>query len=376
MSPNSRVSVSLRLAQSKIAILPHAEFYPPITIRTRHEDVDRADSAYNSSRGNNSKHDANPALHLETVTMSQSKSNSDKPPISQQCVVAAGVVIPFLGCVAAIVLMWWLGWMGWLYLGLFLGGWLITGLGVTVGLHRLLTHRSFETPRWVRAFWSALGATAAEGPPLMWCATHRMHHELSDQDGDPHSPHQHGAGWWSAIRGFVHAHVGWFFTHNANAAMLKRYVPDLLKDRLLVRVSRLYVVWILIGLCLPALIGLLVTGSWTGALLGLLWGGLARIFFVHHVTWSINSICHMFGRRDYASTDHSRNNFLCGVLGHGEGWHNNHHAFPTSARHGLRWWQFDLSWFVIRAMQFFRLARDIRIPSQKALQAKRLVGSH
>ena len=306
--------------------------------------------------------------------MWQRESNSTESSTAQRCVVAAGVMLPLLGFVAAIVLMWSHGWMGWLYLGLFLGGWLITGLGVTVGLHRLLSHRSFETTRLVRAFWIALGAAAAQGPPLAWCATHRKHHESSDQVGDPHSPHQHGASWWSAIRGFAHAHVGWFFTHTTNPTTLKRYVPDLLKDRLLVRVSNLYAVWILIGLCLPAVIGLMVTRSWTGAVLGLLWGGLARIFFVHHVTWSINSICHTFGVKDFASDDQSRNNLVCGVLGHGEGWHNNHHAFPSSARHGLRWWQFDLSWIVIRLMQFLGLAWNIRTPSAEALEAKRLVG--
>ena len=304
------------------------------------------------------------------------RSSFSSPSLVQRIAVATGVAVPFVGCVVAIVLMWFHGWMGWLYLALLVGGWLITGLGVTVGLHRLLTHRSFETHSWVRAFWAALGATAAQGPPLTWCATHRKHHDLSDQPGDPHSPHRYGDGCWNAIRGLFHSHVGWVFSNHTNDSMLERYVPDLRKDWLLVGIERSYVLWVFIGLSIPALIGLLVAGGWQGAFLGFLWGGLVRVFFVHHVTWSINSICHTFGSFDYACADQSRNNFVCGVLGHGEGWHNNHHAFPNSARHGLRWWQFDLSWLVIRTMKFSRVAWNIRTPSQNALEAKRLAGNH
>jgi stearoyl-CoA desaturase (delta-9 desaturase) len=168
--------------------------------------------------------------------------------------------------------------------------------------------------------------------------------------------------------------MGWIFSNHTNDSTLSRYVPDLQKDWLLVGVERSYILWVFAGLSIPALIGLLVSGGLQGAFLGFLWGGLVRVFFVHHVTWSINSICHTFGTLDYASADHSRNNLVCGVLGHGEGWHNNHHAFPNSARHGLRWWQFDLSWLVIRTMQVSRLAWNVRTPSQNALKAKCLVG--
>ncbi len=292
----------------------------------------------------------------------------------QKIIMLIAVVFPFLGLVSAIILMWFAGWMSWLYLGLFLGGWLITALGITVGYHRLLTHRSFETSRWLRAGWASVGAMAAQGPPLIWTAIHRKHHERSDKPGDPHTPHQHGTGFWNAVRGFVHSHVGWMFTLGWSAEETKRYVPDLQKDRLLRGISRTYAFWFFLGLTIPTLIGFLVAGGWKGALLGFLWGGMARIFILHHATWSVNSICHMFGRQDYESADHSRNNIACGLLAYGEGWHNNHHAFPTSARHGLKWWQFDLSWLVIRAMKLLGLAWNVRTPSPEAMESKRLDG--
>jgi stearoyl-CoA desaturase (delta-9 desaturase) len=281
------------------------------------------------------------------------------------------VGLPFLGCFVAAALLWQWGFMGWLYVGLLVGGWLATGSGVTVGFHRLLTHRSFDTYRWVRMFWMALGALSVEGSPLIWCAVHRRHHELSDQPGDPHSPHLHGDRPLAALRGLWHAHVGWLFTGYWSSPDLARYVPDLLADRALVLVDRLYYLWVLVSLALPAAIGGLATLSWKGALLGLVWGGLVRIFMTHHITWSINSICHLFGRQDYDAHDHSRNNWLCGVLGLGEGWHNNHHAFPTSARHGLVWWQLDASWLIIRTMAALGLAWNIRVPSERAILQKR-----
>jgi stearoyl-CoA desaturase (delta-9 desaturase) len=286
--------------------------------------------------------------------------------------VIAGVAIPFLGCVAAVLSSWQVGWMNWLYLALLIGGWLITGLGITIGFHRLLSHRSFETHPWLRGFWAVVGASAAQGPPLTWCATHRKHHALSDRKGDPHSPHQYGHGWRNAIRGFVHAHIFWIFSNHTNDSMLDRYVPDLRRDPILIGVERSYTLCVLAGLCIPAIVGGLITRSWQGAMMGFLWGGLARIFVVHHVTWSINSICHTFGSRDYESADLSTNNFICGLLGHGEGWHNNHHAFPNSARHGLRWWQIDLSWMVILTMRSLHLVWNVQTPTQNALAAKRL----
>jgi stearoyl-CoA desaturase (delta-9 desaturase) len=292
--------------------------------------------------------------------------------LSHKLIMGTAVVLPFLGVITAIVLLWTIGWMGWLYLGLMLGGWLLTGLGITIGFHRLLTHRSFETYGWVRAFWMAMGALSIEGSPLVWCAVHRRHHEHSDTPGDPHSPRLHGEGWWNSLRGLVYAHCGWLFTSFWTEPELKRYVPDLLEEKWLVRVDRLYYLWVLASLAIPAGIGYAATLTWQGAALGVLWGGLVRMFMTHHITWSINSICHVFGSRTYQASDQSTNNLLCGLLGHGEGWHNNHHAFPTSARHGLAWWQFDLSWLVIRGMQLVGLAWDVRVPSERAKAARRI----
>jgi stearoyl-CoA desaturase (delta-9 desaturase) len=282
------------------------------------------------------------------------------------------VVLPLAGCLIGVALSWRFGFMGWLYLAMLVGGWLLTGMGITIGFHRLLTHRSFDTFRPVKLAWMTLGALSVEGSPLVWCAVHRRHHELSDQPGDPHSPHLHGAGFWNSLRGLWYGHAGWLFTGYWSAPDKQRYVPDLLTDPALVAVDRLYYLWVLVSLTLPAAIGGLGTWSWRGALLGLIWGGLVRIFVTHHITWSINSICHVFGRQDYNTHDDSRNNVICGLLGLGEGWHNNHHAFPTSARHGLAWWQFDLSWLIIRGMELVGLAWNVRLPTARAQAEKRL----
>ncbi len=287
-------------------------------------------------------------------------------------VMTIGVVAPFLGCVAAILLAWQLGWMSWFYLGMMIGGYVITGLGITVGFHRLLTHRSFETFKWCRIFWAGLGSLAIEGPPVAWCMVHRKHHQHSDREGDPHSPHLHGGGFRNALKGFWHAHTGWLFYKNYTQESLEKFVPDLISDRSLHNIGRHYLWWVIASLTIPAVIGGLVTLSWWGALLGFLWGGLARVFLTHHMTWSINSICHIFGSRDFESRDDSRNNLVFGVLSYGEGWHNNHLAFPTSARHGLKWWQLDISWLVICGMRAVGLAWDVRTPSVQALEAKRL----
>ena len=277
------------------------------------------------------------------------------------------VVVPFAGLVTAIALLWGHG-FSWVELGLLLGMYLVTALGITVGFHRLFTHRSFQAGSVTRFVLAALGSMAVEAPLLKWVAVHRRHHQHSDHPGDPHSPHGHGGGLLGLLRGVWHAHLGWLF--RADPPDLARYVKDLRQDTPVRVASALFPLWVALGLLVPAVLGWVLEGSWLGALFGLLWGGVARIFLVHHVTWSVNSVCHLWGRRPFRSHDESRNNLLFGILALGEGWHNNHHAFPTSARHGLRWWQIDVSYWFIRALALVGLAWDIRLPGPQALAAQ------
>jgi stearoyl-CoA desaturase (Delta-9 desaturase) len=283
------------------------------------------------------------------------------------------ILLPFAGFIAAIAFLWGTG-FSWLHLGLLVGGYLLTAVGVTVGFHRLFTHKSFDTNPVITAILGILGSMAVEGPILRWVATHRKHHQHSDREDDPHSPNTHGHGVIAFIKGVVHAHCGWLFSRSHRDLM--RYIPDLNSDKLVRRISKLFLLWVALGLLIPAAIGLAVSGTWLGALLGFLWGGLARVFLVHHATWSVNSICHLWGTRPFASHDHSRNNPIVGVLGLGEGWHNNHHAFPASARHGLRWWEFDASYLIIRAMALCGLATNVRVPNAERIAAKRRTRSH
>jgi stearoyl-CoA desaturase (delta-9 desaturase) len=279
------------------------------------------------------------------------------------------IVVPFLALIAGIVMLW--GWgFSWIHLTILVTMYVATGLGITIGFHRLFTHKSFETTRPIQAFFAVLGSMAVEGPLFTWVATHRRHHQHSDDEEDPHSPHLHGHGYKGLLKGIWHSHCGWLFA--APPPKLSAYIPDLMKSRMLTFISNAFPLWVIIGLLLPTIAGGLLTMSWTGALFGFVWGGLARVFLVHHLTWSINSVCHLWGAQPYRSHDESRNNVVMGVMAMGEGWHNNHHAFPTSARHGLAWWQFDLSYIIIRSLQAVGLAWQVRIPSPETLAAKRI----
>lgn len=282
----------------------------------------------------------------------------------------SAIIVPFLGLIAACILFWDTR-FSWLNLGMFLGGYLLTALGITVGYHRLFTHKSFKTSAVVAAILGVLGSMAVEGPILQWAATHRRHHQHTDRPDDPHSPHLHGSGLGAWLKGLYHAHFGWFFAKAPSQETMDRYVPDLQGDPLIRTISRLFGLWAILGLVIPAVIGLVVTSTWMGALMGLIWGGLLRIFFVHHVTWSVNSVCHLWGQQPFDTHDYSRNNPIFGVLALGEGWHNNHHAFPASARHGLRWWEFDLSYLFIRTLALVGLARNVRVPSPDRVRGLR-----
>jgi stearoyl-CoA desaturase (delta-9 desaturase) len=248
----------------------------------------------------------------------------------------------------------------------------LTGLGITVGFHRHLTHRSFKTYRWLRGVLGILGSAAIEGPVISWVADHRKHHTFSDEQGDPHSPHvDHGHGWGGVMRGLFHAHMGWLFIHTQRGSK-ERFAPDLVEDPVISWVDRTFLVWAVLGLFIPFLLGWAIGGTLFAAVTGLLWGGLVRVFVLHHFTYSINSLCHVFGNRDFETTDHSRNLGLIAIPTLGEAWHNNHHAFPTSAVHGLGRYQIDVSALVITGLEKLRLVWDVVRVSPERVAAKAL----
>lgn len=302
-----------------------------------------------------------------------SPSLEHRMPPAQQMVMFLSVVGPFAGLLAAIALFWRrdtaAGGIGWTEIIVMIAMYALAGFGVTIGFHRLLTHKAFQTHRWIKLMLAILGSSAGQGMCIRWCATHRRHHQRSDREGDPHSPHLHGAGPRGLLRGMWHAHVAWCFDKDCEATA--RSVPDLLADRALLRIDQLYFLWVALGILVPAVLLGVMSHSWSGFFSGMIWGGFVRIFLLQHVTWSINSVCHVWGARPFHSADHSRNNFPIAIVSLGEGWHNNHHAFPTSARHGLRWWQFDSSYLLIRAMGMMGLAWDIIVPADSAQRARK-----
>jgi stearoyl-CoA desaturase (delta-9 desaturase) len=279
------------------------------------------------------------------------------------------VGLPFVGLLLAIVLLWNHGVdasdliaFGIMYL--------VAGFGVTVGYHRLLTHRAFQTHKPLEYAFAVAGSMSVQGPVIDWVADHRKHHAHTDVEGDPHSPHVDFAeGWRGALRGLFHAHMGWLFS-NHGRAQRRKYAPDLVEDRGMRALNRRFHWLVGLSLLAPFLIGLALDRTLAGALSALLWGGLVRIFFQHHVTWSINSVCHFFGRRRFDVEDQSTNVAWLALPSLGESWHHNHHAFPRSARHGLRWWEVDLSALVIRGLQRVGLAWNVTLIAPERQQAK------
>ena len=265
-----------------------------------------------------------------------------------KAIILAVVVVPLAGVVLAMRMLWQRA-VAWDDVALMIGLYIPISLGVTIGFHRYLTHRGFRTVAPLKAALLILGSMAIEGPAIVWAANHRKHHAFSDQAGDPHSP----------TEGFLHAHVGWLFTGQDADQLV--YARDLRDDRMVMVISKLFPLWAVLSLAIPFAIG-----GWHG----LIWGGLVRVFLTHHVTWSVNSVCHTFGSRPFATRDESRNQWTVGLLALGEGWHNNHHAFPRSAMHGLRWWQFDLSGITIRLLERARLAWDVQRVSASDVAAR------
>ena len=267
--------------------------------------------------------------------------------------------VPPVILVIGMVLGWNSGLLVWQDLLIFAVCYAGIGMGITVGFHRLLTHRSFKVNRWVRAGFAALGSAAAEGPVIDWVATHRKHHQFSDEEGDPHSPHVgHEGGFRGALRGLAHAHLGWVFS-DMEVADEQRYAKDLLADPLIRFVDRTFVLWVIAGLALPFGMGVALSGTIKGGLTALLWGGAARIFLMHHATFSINSLCHFFGKQEYDTSDESRNLAWLAIPTWGEAWHNTHHAFPTSYIHGMGRRQIDLSAGFIRVLELVGIAHDV-----------------
>lgn len=271
-----------------------------------------------------------------------------KTSLAYKSIVLLAVVGPLAATIYAIATLWQKA-INATDLTLLLVMYSFVALGVTVGFHRMLTHRSFAPHPVVKFIFLVLGSMALEGPALEWAATHIKHHSCSDKEGDPHSP----------VEGFFHAHIGWLFKDRM--ADPNQYAKHLQKDPIVVFVSKTFLFWVVLSLVIPFAIG-----GWSG----LLWGGLVRIFLTHHVTWSVNSVCHIFGRRDYETNDQSRNEWVVGLLSFGEGWHNNHHAFPRSAFHGLRWWQFDCSGYLIWSLEKLGLARDVYRISPEQMQKR------
>jgi stearoyl-CoA desaturase (delta-9 desaturase) len=280
------------------------------------------------------------------------------------------VFIPFAAMVAAVPLAW--GWgLGWTDIGLAAGFYLVSSLGVTVGYHRYFTHGAFKANRPLRIAMAVAAGLAAQGSVIAWVADHRRHHAFSDREGDPHSPWLFGTSAAALAKGFWHAHMGWLFERDLTNA--DRFAPDLLADRDIRLLDKLFIPLTVVSLVLPGVLGGLITMSWWGAVTAFFWAGLVRIAFLHHVTWSVNSICHMVGSRPFVSRDKAANFWPLALLSMGESWHNSHHADPTGARHGVLRGQLDISARVIWIFEKLGWATNVRWPKPERLDAKRVV---
>ncbi|HUR68955.1 MAG TPA: fatty acid desaturase [Candidatus Thermoplasmatota archaeon] len=288
----------------------------------------------------------NPAAHADATPHT----------LLERSVLLLVVTVPLALTVWAMTLLW-NRLVGWTDVTVLLTFYVLTAMGIGVGFHRMLTHRSFDAHPAVRFFFLALGSMALQGSAIEWAATHNKHHAKSDKEGDPHSP----------LEGFWTAHLGWLFRDRfiRNGIWAKPYQDD----KVAKIIDKTFLVWAVLGFVLPGLMSVALGGSFW---LGVLWGGAVRLFLVHHITWSVNSVCHTFGKREFASHDESRNEWVVGLLGLGEGWHNNHHAFPKAAYHGMKWYQFDLNALVIRLLAKMKLVTNVWMPSKEAMESRRV----
>ena len=289
---------------------------------------------------------------------------------AEQVALALFIVVPFACVLASVVVLWGDG-LSYRDVVLSVVFYAVSGHGITVGFHRYFTHGSFKAGRGTRVALAVAGSLAVEGPVTRWVADHRRHHAYSDKEGDPHSPWRYGESFGALCKGLWHAHIGWLF--DIEQTDQKRFAPDLLADRDVDRVNKLFPLWVLVSLGLPALLGGLWAQSWEGALSAFFWASVVRMAVLHHVTWSINSICHTLGERPFKTRDRSTNVWPLALISMGESWHNLHHADPTAARHGVDRWQIDTSAEVIRGLEKLGLATDVRWPSRERLAARRVV---
>jgi stearoyl-CoA desaturase (delta-9 desaturase) len=286
----------------------------------------------------------------------------------ENVVLGVFIAVPFLALVAAVPVAW--GWgLGWRDVAIAVVMYLVAGHGITVGFHRYFTHGSFRANRGLKIALAVAGSLAIEGPIIGWVADHRRHHAFSDREGDPHSPWRYGESVPALMKGLLFAHIGWLF--DVEQTNTRRYTPDLLKDKDIVRISNLFPALVAVSLLLPALLGGLLSWSWQGAVTAFFWASLVRVGLLHHVTWSINSICHALGEHPFASRDRSGNVWWLALLSMGESWHNLHHADPTCARHGVLRGQIDSSARVIWIFEKLGWATDVRWPREDRLAAKR-----
>jgi len=279
------------------------------------------------------------------------------------------MTLPFLGTLEAVRLLA-TGTVSATYFALFLAMYFVHMGGVTMGLHRLAAHRSFRTSPLMAGILTAMGSTAGQGPVLFWVSTHRAHHAHSDTEWDPHSPNLHRGGFWGKLHGFWHGHMGWMLSDKS--ASWAHYARDVMDDRMLMYVHRTYFVWLGLGLVLPTLIGYLIEPSMLGAWKGLIFGGAARMFLANQSAWLVGSLSHLWGGRPFRTRDQSANNWLVAVLAFGEGLQNNHHAFPSCYRHSVRWWEPDLSGWILMALRSVNLVWDTKFPSAETIARARM----